>query len=73
MLLGPAVMDMREFLRRERQPGGALSLDNFQTLANQPVNPTTGQPAATSGGAGPGTAPVSAGQNAPGPGTTPAP
>ncbi len=88
VLLGPAVMEMREFLRRERQPGGALSLDNFQTLANQPVNPTTGLPAATPGGAGvatrgaagvatpggagPGTAPVLPGQNAPGPGTTPA-
>ena len=45
VLLGPAVMEMREFLRRERQPGGALSLDNFQTLANQPLNPTTGLPA----------------------------
>ena len=32
MLLGPAVLDLREFFRRERQPGGALSRETIRSL-----------------------------------------
>jgi tight adherence protein C len=37
MLLGPAAMDMREFFRRERQPGGALSREHVPALLATPA------------------------------------
>ena len=56
MLLGPAVMDMREFFRRERKPGGALSRAHVPALLESspmgpPPTPTGTAPAPPSGSA----------------------
>ena len=36
MLLGPAVLDIRDFFRRERQPGGVLSREQVPSLLQAP-------------------------------------
>ncbi len=45
MLLGPAVMDLREFFRRERRPGGALSRENIEAVLRPPETGGTAPPA----------------------------
>ena len=46
MLLGPAVMDLREFFRREKQPGGALSVSaqQMRSLTEPTAGPGTALP-----------------------------
>ncbi len=44
MLLGPAVLDLREFFRRERQPGGALSRETIRSLTPAPVETNPAPP-----------------------------
>lgn len=51
LLLSPAVLDLMDFFRREKQPGGALSgsVQNVQTLANNPASVSGLQPGAATG------------------------
>jgi tight adherence protein C len=50
MLLGPAVMELRDSLRREREPGGALSRSP-QAMQSMVANMSTAAPTAVPGGA----------------------
>lgn len=48
MLLGPAVLDLREFFRRERQPGGVLSTSAETVRSAVATGATPGSPGAGS-------------------------
>ena len=39
VLLGPAVLELRNFLRTAREPGGPLAMPDFQALSTPPVSP----------------------------------
>lgn len=39
VLLGPAVLELRNFFRTAREPGGPLAMPDFQVLAAPPVSP----------------------------------